>query len=201
MANIANAQTGGLNQGIVVPRQSPPVKPPPGTEFKTPEGAKAVANKTGEAKAAALPVKGGTAVAPPNLPPGTEWEAPEGIKATTTKATVGKGTATASTANGKGAAGLLATGKTATAKTVAATGTITTTKGAAIAAAPAGIAVKGATAGGSFWAGSLPASLSLGLGGWVPILIAGTTAAIGIGIYSYLKNKKNNINELEDAIS
>ncbi|MBF0144748.1 MAG: hypothetical protein HQL84_01985 [Magnetococcales bacterium] len=205
MANAANAQTGSFNTGASVSQPLPAVKPSPGTpgmEFEAPEGAaKTVAGKTagatkgaGVAKATVLPAKGAAAPALP--PPGVELEVPEGIKAAKTvaaKTAVGKGTAT------RAATGTLVAGKGTAGKSIAASAPLTAGKGI-LAASPNGIAIKGITAGGSFWSGSVPA-VGIGLGSWAPIIIAGAAAALGVGIYSFLKNKKNKINELDDAVS
>ncbi|MBF0435645.1 MAG: hypothetical protein HQL77_09765 [Magnetococcales bacterium] len=203
MAIAAKTQAGGLNQGTVSP-------PPPGVEVEAPEGAKAVAAKTKAGKAATLPAKA-TAVTPPaNLPPGAEWEAPEGVKAakiTTAKTTAVKGAAT-QTATTKAAAikgttakatpaTIAATTKATTGKTLAAGGLVTS-KG--VLASPSGVAIKGITTGSSFLSSTLP-GLGFSLGGMAPLLVAGATAALGIGIYSYIKNKKGIANELDDAIS
>ncbi|MBF0139410.1 MAG: hypothetical protein HQL74_03910 [Magnetococcales bacterium] len=216
MAIAANTQSGGLNQGTVSP-------PPPGVEVEAPEGAKAVAAKAkaGKAatlpakakagKAATLPVKAATVTPPANLPPGAEWEAPEGVKAakvTTAKTTAVKGAAT-QTATTKAAAikgttakaapaTIAATTKATTGKTLAA-GSLVTSKGV-LASSPSGVAIKGITTGSSFLSSALP-GLGFSLGGMAPLLVAGATAALGIGIYSYMKNKKGIANELDDAIS
>ncbi|MBF0421191.1 MAG: hypothetical protein HQL78_13635 [Magnetococcales bacterium] len=204
MAIAAKTQTGGLNQGTVSP-------PPPGVEVEAPEGAKAVAAKAKAGKAATLPAKAATVTPPANLPPGAEWEAPEGVKAakvTTAKTTAVKGAAT-QTATTKAAAikgttakatpaTIAATTKATTGKTLATGGGLVTSKG--VLASPSGVAIKGITTGSSFLSSTLP-GLGFSLGGMAPLLVAGATAALGIGIYSYIKNKKGIANELDDAIS
>ncbi|MBF0423777.1 MAG: hypothetical protein HQL73_12390 [Magnetococcales bacterium] len=204
MAIAANVQSGGLAQGAPAIKSLPPAAtPPPGVELETPEGVRAAAAKAkvaGGVKAASLPPGTASAQAAPaaTVPPGAEWEAPEGVKAAkvaATKTAAAKGTVTTNALNTKNAA--VATSKAATGKTLvsAAAGT----KGA-LAVAPGSIAVKGVTTGGSLWSGSLP-TLGISLGGMTPLLVAGAAAALGIGIYSYLKHKKGSINELDEAIS
>lgn len=202
MAVLANAPTGGIPQGTTVAPPGAVCPLPPGAE--APEGIAKAAKVAGIKKAGGAKVAAVQAVRPANLPPGAEWEAPEGIKTAkvggvkTTTAT--KGVAAANPVPAKAATGTLTVGKGAAGKSLIATGTMATGKGG-LAAAPNGIAVKGVTAAGSsFWSGGF-SGLGIGLGGWVPILVVGTAAAVGIGIYSYMKNKKNPINELEDAIS
>ncbi|HIJ83592.1 MAG: cell wall protein TIR3 precursor [Magnetococcales bacterium] len=202
MANVVNTQTGGVPQGAAVAQKAPAIKPAPGVEQEAPEGAKAAKAATGGKGAVgkAAGGKGAATQVPANLPPGAEWEAPEGAKAakmTAAKTATGKGTAGAIAT--KTTTGTVATSKAATGKSLAATGAVATGKGA-LAAAPGSLAVKGITSGGSFWSGSLPA-LGISLGGLTPILTAGAAAALGVGIYSYIKNKKKYINELDDALS
>ncbi|HAT50219.1 MAG: hypothetical protein HQL07_14570 [Nitrospirae bacterium] len=205
MAILAKAPTGGIPRGATVAPPGTVCPLPPGAE--APEGAAKVAKVVGAKNAGGAKVAAAQAVRPANLPPGAEWEAPEGVKAAkvakaaNVKATtVAKGAATTNPVPAKAATGTLAAGKGATGKSLIATGTMATGKGG-LAAAPNGVAVKGVTAAGSsFWSGGL-SGLGISLGGWGPVLVVGTAAAVGIGIYSYMKNKKNPINELEDAIS
>ncbi|MBF0626948.1 MAG: hypothetical protein HQL91_01885 [Magnetococcales bacterium] len=76
------------------------------------------------------------------------------------------------------------------------TGTATLAGGAKAAAGAKGIA-----AGGTIWTGSgTSLGLGLGLGAWGPILLVGAVAAVGVGIYSYMKRSQED-GELEDAIS
>ncbi|MBF0143858.1 MAG: magnetic particle specific iron-binding protein [Magnetococcales bacterium] len=74
--------------------------------------------------------------------------------------------------------------------------------GAALGAkAAAGAGAKGMAAGGTIWTGSgTSLGLGLGLGAWGPILLVGAVAAVGVGIYSYMKRSQEG-GELEEAIS
>ncbi|MBF0116111.1 MAG: hypothetical protein HQM04_13870 [Magnetococcales bacterium] len=100
-------------------------------------------------------------------------------------------------------AGSIATGTTNTmAGGSALTGSATLSGGAKAAASAATAAgAKGAAAGGTIWTGSgTSLGLGLGLGGWGPILLVGALAAVGVGIYSYMKRSQED-GELEDALS
>jgi hypothetical protein len=60
---------------------------------------------------------------------------------------------------------------------------------------------KALTTGGTIWTGSGSSlGLGLGLGAWGPILLVGAVAAVGVGIYSYMKRPVEE-GELEEAIS
>lgn len=49
---------------------------------------------------------------------------------------------------------------------------------------------KAAATTGTIWnGGGLSLGLGLGLGAWGPVLLLGTVAAVGVGVYGYLKNK------------
>ncbi|MBF0339559.1 MAG: hypothetical protein HQL95_01180 [Magnetococcales bacterium] len=117
---------------------------------------------------------------------------------------VGNETLAAATATGSTlGAGSIATGTTNTmAGGSALTGSATLSGGAKAAASAAGaVGAKGAAAGGTIWTGSgTSLGLGLGLGGWGPILLVGALAAVGVGIYSYMKRSQED-GELEDALS
>ncbi|MBF0295685.1 MAG: hypothetical protein HQL96_10900 [Magnetococcales bacterium] len=60
---------------------------------------------------------------------------------------------------------------------------------------------KSLATGGTIWSGSgTSLGLGLGLGAWGPILLVGAVAAVGVGIYSYMKRPLEET-ELEEAIS
>ncbi|MBF0416671.1 MAG: hypothetical protein HQL86_00270 [Magnetococcales bacterium] len=102
-----------------------------------------------------------------------------------------------------GTGGSIATGTTNTmAGGSALTGSATLSGGAKTAASAASAAgVKGAATGGTIWTGSgTSLGLGLGLGAWGPILLVGALAAVGVGIYSYMKRSQED-GELEDALS
>ena len=108
---------------------------------------------------------------------GGEWELPETAKAVGAKGAGAKGAAVNGMA-AKGGAGV----------TVQATG-------AAVAPPAAGngavAAVKSAATGGTIWKGTgLSLGWGLGLGAWGPVILLGTAAAVGAGIYNYLKNRQ-----------
>ena len=67
--------------------------------------------------------------------------------------------------------------------------------------AVAASASKTVAAGGTIWMGpGFSLGLGVGLGAWGPILLAGAVAAVGVGIYGYLKNQRTMGGELEEAI-
>ncbi|MEO5345503.1 MAG: hypothetical protein H7834_03875 [Magnetococcus sp. YQC-9] len=120
-----------------------------------------------------------------------------------TTAAVGNETVAAATAGSTLGAGGIATGTTNTmAGGSALTGSATLSGGAKAAASAATSAgVKGAAAGGTIWTGSgTSLGLGLGLGAWGPIMLVGALAAVGVGIYSYMKRSQDG-GELEDALS
>lgn len=67
--------------------------------------------------------------------------------------------------------------------------------------AKAAMGAKGIAAGGTIWTGSgTSLGLGLGLGALGPVLLVGVVAAVGVGIYSYMKRSAEE-SELEDAVS
>lgn len=145
----------------------------------------------------AMTVNGVVAAAAPADPTmamlmkGIEVEAPDAAVAAT-KGALAKGAATKGVGIAvKGGAGA----------GVGGAGTVAMTTGPA-----AAVATKGAAAaGGTIWSGTgTSLGLGLGLGAWGPVILVGTIAAVGVGVYTYLKNR-NGIeavaNELNEAVS
>ncbi len=92
--------------------------------------------------------------------------------------------------------------KGATAKVVAMKGAAGAGTGVAGAAAGTG---KGAgvakTVGGkTIWNGGASLGLGLGLGAWGPVILVGAIAAIGVGVYTYMRRPSGD-NEMEAAVS
>ena len=80
--------------------------------------------------------------------------------------------------------------------------------GQTVAANGGNVAVTGATGvttakassgGGTIWSGSgMKLGWGLGLGSWGPVLLLGTVAAVGVGVYRYMKSRAVN-GELEEV--
>ncbi|MBF0188300.1 MAG: hypothetical protein HQL50_10295 [Magnetococcales bacterium] len=140
--------------------------------------------QTGEAKLA-LPAKAKAAAA-------TQGATMKGaaMKGTAIKgATAAKG---AGTAKGMAAAGAGAAAEETVVQVA--------TAGAAAPAASAGATAGASAAGGTIWnAGGFKLGLGLGLGAWGPVVLVGTLAAAGFGVYTYMKRSRNN--GLEEVIS
>ncbi|GAB0057863.1 Magnetosome protein MamD-like [Candidatus Magnetaquicoccaceae bacterium FCR-1] len=120
-----------------------------------------------------------------------------------TTAAVGNEAIAVTTAGSTLGAGSIATGTTnAMAGGSTLTGSATLSGGAKAAASAATAAsTKGAAAAGTIWTGSgTSLGLGLGLGAWGPILLVGALAAVGVGIYSYMKRPEEE-GDLEDALS
>lgn len=121
--------------------------------------------------------------------PGTEWELPKAAKAAKAAKTVkvmgAKGT-------GVALQGGVTNGVTAGKTVVANTGNLPA----------AGVATAKVSAGsGTIWTGTgMKLGWGLGLGVWGPILLVGTLAAVGVGVYSYMKNRPGG-GELEEVTS
>ncbi|MBF0610882.1 MAG: hypothetical protein G8345_08105 [Magnetococcales bacterium] len=102
----------------------------------------------------------------------------------------------------KGAAGKAAAAKGAA--VAAKGGGAAIAKGGAVAGGAAvGVAGKSA-ASGTIWSGTgTSLGLGLGLGAWGPAILVGALAAVGVGVYSYLKNRDadDTVGELHDAVS
>lgn len=81
------------------------------------------------------------------------------------------------------------------------------TAGGAAGGAAASVATKGAGAAagsGTLWSGTgTSLGLGLGLGAWGPVILVGAMAAVGVGIYSYVKNRQaaDAVGELHEAMS
>lgn len=81
------------------------------------------------------------------------------------------------------------------------TGKAAATVQAGTGSAAAGVATggKAAGSGGTIWTGKgFSLGLGWGLGAWGPVLLAGGVAALGVGIYSYLKREQGG--ELEEVV-
>jgi hypothetical protein len=94
----------------------------------------------------------------------------------------------------KGAASKAATnGAATTGKTLVGKSTLT---------AGVGSGVKGVATTGTIWKGTgLSLGLGLGLGAWGSVILAGAAVATGVGIYSYMKNRESDINEIDEYLS
>ncbi|MBF0401436.1 MAG: magnetic particle specific iron-binding protein [Magnetococcales bacterium] len=133
------------------------------------------------------------------IPPGLEWELPEAAKAGVAKGTVVKGAVVKGgvakgTVKGAGVAlqGGAANGAVVAAAGAAPANAVATTAGATAAAQ---------TGGGTIWTGTgMKLGWGLGLGAWGPVILAGVVTAVGVGVYSYLKNRTGS-SELEEATS
>lgn len=134
--------------------------------------------------------------------PGLEWELPEAAAGGKATALKGAGGAKAAAAL-KGTTAIKGTGvalQTGTTQNVAAATTTTAGTGN-VAAASKGVTAQVASGSGTIWTGSgMKLGWGLGLGAWGPILLAGTLAAVGVGIYSYMKNRTLD-GELEEVTS
>ncbi|MBF0587887.1 MAG: magnetic particle specific iron-binding protein [Magnetococcales bacterium] len=110
---------------------------------------------------------------------------------------------------GAGAKGGMAA-KGATMQAVAMKGTAAGAAGAGTAAATTGTGAGGAAAQGAgtakavagktIWNGGASLGLGLGLGAWGPVILVGTIAAIGVGVYTYMKRPRGDV-EMEAAVS
>lgn len=182
-------------------------------------GAKVVAGKGAGVNAAAgkgvgakclaingvVPGQGGAGQVTLAAMPGMEWELPEaagagggkGAAAVKGGAGAAKGAVTlkgAGAATTPGGAAAVST-VTGTGANVAATGTNTAATGGAHAATTM---AKASAGGGTIWNGTgLKLGWGLGLGAWGPVLLAGTLAAVGYGVYNYMKNRADGT-ELEE---
>ena len=185
----AATKTGTMHPGIVL-REA---------EWTLPKAAKGVAAKGTAAKGIAVKgtaIKGAAAQTAAvqgmvqakvgAIPPGLEWELPEVAKAGGAKGAVIKGAAVKGAAKGTGVA--LQGG----AATVGQANSVATTTGVAT------VAKAGS---GTIWSGTgMKLGWGLGLGSWGPVVLVGVVAAVGVGVYGYLKNRASG-GELEEATS
>ena len=114
--------------------------------------------------------------------PGLEWELPE---TAVTKLGGAKGVAVTKATGAAVQGGAAANGATAAgAKTVANAGNLAATGTGVTTAAQV------SSGSGTIWSGTgMKLGWGLGLGAWGPILLLGTVAAVGVGVYSYMKSR------------
>lgn len=121
------------------------------------------------------------------IPPGLEWELPEVAKAGAAKGAAVKGAVVKGAVKGTGVAlqggTVNGTAVAGPVNSLAATGVTTATKAGS----------------GTLWSGTgMKLGWGLGLGSWGPVILVGVVAAVGVGVYGYLKNRASG-GELEEA--